>query len=220
MLPDAAIRSAALVFLAVTVATTLQDLSLFSLHPISMALFFYLAVEGAMALSKKKRRLTMAPGPDAPKDVKVDERGRVPIPRVFQIDTHAALGFAAVSLAILGFGVEYYVKSINSRPHFATVHGLAGAVVVALACVQAVGGFANRQMRASRAQWRVHALSGGAAVLPGIAATAFLHAATWTAGAIQKNWMIGNQYFVGWGVAGEVALVVAAVGAAARVFEA
>ncbi|KAI9325842.1 hypothetical protein DFJ73DRAFT_868110 [Zopfochytrium polystomum] len=248
LISDGAIRTAHLIVVLITTATTLQEFTLFSLHPILMALFLSLSAEAAMSFSKKSRRLVMASAPAADgsggggggkadaseKDDRVDKdvpdtavssRSGPTVPRSIQVEMHVVVAFAAVGCALLGFAIEYYIKGARNKKHFKTIHGILGLAVFALALLQATAGYLNRQFpprRLSAVQrrllWRVHRWA-GAVILPAVSVVCLLHMATATFGAIGKNWMSKNEYFAGWGLIGQAALLVGMVGTVARVLQ-
>ncbi|KAJ3136561.1 hypothetical protein HK101_003989, partial [Irineochytrium annulatum] len=126
---DPLIRTSVWSLVALVTLTTLQDLSFFSLHPISMSLFLACASEASIALRRKRRTGT--------KKKDKDEEKKKQMSRTDQIDLHASLGFAAVI---------YYVKEMNKKEHATTYHGLAGYTIILAALGQALFGMFARQL--------------------------------------------------------------------------
>ncbi|KAJ3328201.1 hypothetical protein HDU76_010408 [Blyttiomyces sp. JEL0837] len=211
MISDSLLRISSLIVTASVILTTLQDLSLFSAHPISMVLFMYMGVEGSIALAKKtKAKKTPAASSSS------EGSGNAKVSRAEQIDVHASLMFAAVAACAIGFSVIYYIKDLNNKPHFATRHGLLGSLFATYALFQSIAGYVARQLKVSPKIWRIHRFSGGF-LLASIIFVSYLHLATMTPFMKDPNWMMKNQYFMGWGLIGQISLVVSGLGVFLRV---
>ncbi|KAI8846743.1 hypothetical protein BC829DRAFT_256441 [Chytridium lagenaria] len=154
MLTDAAIRGSAWLYVALITVTNIPQFSLFSLHPISMALMFACLVEASLSFHRRKKAAKAHhhhhhDGQPCTHDH--DHEGEVNakpiVTKTEQTDQHASLAYAAVALIALGMLVIYYVKETKEKPHFSTWHSWMGIGFVVMAVFQAIGGTQARQMK-------------------------------------------------------------------------
>ncbi|KAJ3206644.1 hypothetical protein HDU67_008039 [Dinochytrium kinnereticum] len=220
MISDLAIRSSAWAYVALIIITNLPRFTLFSLHPISMALLFAVLAEAGLAFLRRK---AVASGHDHHHDHQHDGQGccshdnvsaKPIITKSEQIDTHASLAFAALAFSVLGFGVIFYVKSTNGKSHFSTWHGFLGIVIFAMGLVQGFGGMQGRKMR-NYQFLRMHR-SNGLGLMFLFALVSHLHLESLFS---SESWMAKSQIFPLWGVICEAPLIVATVGMVARIAE-
>ncbi|KAM9443951.1 transmembrane reductase CYB561D2 [Clarias gariepinus] len=96
--------------------------SLFSWHPFLMTLAFSFFMTEAILL--------FSPHASPVGKLKHQAKSRL----------HWILQCSCATCALLGFGVIFYNKHANGKPHFSTWHGLVGVVTVGVVTLQSVGG--------------------------------------------------------------------------------
>ncbi|OPJ80847.1 cytochrome b561 domain-containing protein 2 [Patagioenas fasciata monilis] len=96
--------------------------SLFSWHPLLMALAFSFLMTEALLIFSPETSLLRS------------------FSRKVKVRVHWALQLLALLCALLGLGIIIYNKHLNGKPHFATWHGLTGLLAVLYASGQCAGG--------------------------------------------------------------------------------
>ncbi|XP_064374728.1 transmembrane reductase CYB561D2 [Dromaius novaehollandiae] len=118
----AAAHAAALGFPAAVALPARPGSSLFSWHPLLMALAFsFLLTEALLVFSPESSPLRA-------------------FSRKVKVRVHWALQLLALLCALLGLGIISYNKHLNGKAHFVTWHGLTGLLAVLYAGMQCAGG--------------------------------------------------------------------------------
>ncbi|XP_068763208.1 transmembrane reductase CYB561D2 [Struthio camelus] len=118
----AAAHAAALGFPAAVALPARPGSSLFSWHPLLMALAFsFLLTEALLVFSPESSPLRS-------------------FSRKVKVRVHWALQLLALLCALLGLGIISYNKHLNGKAHFVTWHGLTGLLTVLYTCMQCLGG--------------------------------------------------------------------------------
>ncbi|XP_029455388.1 cytochrome b561 domain-containing protein 2 isoform X2 [Rhinatrema bivittatum] len=112
----------ALTFTISVTTVTRPGSSLFSWHPFLMSLAFSFFMTEAVLVFSPESSLVRS------------------FSRKIKVRVHWAVQLLSLFCALLGLAIISYNKHLNSKPHFATWHGLIGLVTVLFASLQCLGG--------------------------------------------------------------------------------
>ncbi|KAH3880427.1 hypothetical protein DPMN_004341 [Dreissena polymorpha] len=154
--------------------------SLFPWHPTLMTLAFVAGMFEALMVFNRESSLFLNAS------------------RPTKVLVHHVLQVFAIVCALSGFGVIFYNKMLNDKPHFTTWHGLFGVITICSLPLAAVGGNVVKyqflrdmlRIKITLAQLKIYHATGGLIVFTMVMITLML--------SLYSNWFTGNVSGILW----------------------